>query len=60
MRSELLADHREDEVGVARRQERQLLLGALHEALAEEAARADRDLGLRHVITLAQLVEVGD
>ena len=42
--AELLADDREDEIGVLLRQEGQPLLGALGVAVAEPAARADRHL----------------
>ena len=41
--AELLADDREDEVRGALGQELELRLAAVHPALAEHAARADRD-----------------
>lgn len=44
--AKLFADDREDKVGVADRQELQALLGAVEQPLAEQAAGADRDLGL--------------
>ena len=52
----LLADHREDEIGRALRQEFELRLAAVHVALAEHAARADRDLRLDRVIAGAERV----
>src|SRR5882672_2674597 len=52
--SELLADHGEDEVRAALRQELELRLAAVHPALAEDTARADRDLRLDDVIARAE------
>src|SRR3990172_7053396 len=46
----LLGEHGEDEVGVLLRQEIQLSLRALHEALAGNAAGADRDFRLEDMI----------
>ena len=54
--SEFLADHGEDEVGRTLRQELELRLAAVHVALAEDTARADRDLGLDDVISGAERV----
>ena len=54
--AELLADHGEDEVGRALGQELELRLAAVHPALAEHAARADRDLRLDDVIAGAERV----
>ena len=51
-----LADHGEDEIGRALRQELELRLAAVHVALAEHAARADRDLRLDGVIAGAERV----
>ena len=55
-RSEFLADHRVDEVGGALRQEFELALRAVEQALAEYAAGADGDLRLDDVIAGAELV----
>src|SRR5688572_23548887 len=54
--AELLADHREYEVGRALWQELELRLAAVHPALAEHAAGADRDLRLDDVIAGAERV----
>jgi hypothetical protein len=54
--SELLADHGEDEIGGALGQELQLRLAAVHPALAEYAARAERDLALDDVIAGAERI----
>ena len=54
--AEFLADHREDEVGRALGQEFELRLAAVHPALAEHAARADRDLRLDDVVAGAERV----
>ena len=56
--AELLADDGEDEVGVLRRQEREALLRALREALAEQPPGADRDLRLDHVVARLARVDV--
>ena len=48
--SELLSEHREDEVGVALGDEVELRLRALLESLAGQAAGPDRDLGLLQVV----------
>jgi hypothetical protein len=54
--AELLADHREDEVGVALGQVVELRLRTLHPALAEHAARADGDLRLDDVVARAERI----
>src|SRR6185437_7147461 len=54
-----LGQHGEDEVGVLLRQEGEMRLAPLHEALAENAARADGDLGLQAVIAGAERVVLG-
>ena len=51
--AQLLGQHREDEVGVARRQVAELALGALAVALAHEAARAHGDLRLDLLVARA-------
>jgi hypothetical protein len=56
---QLLAHDRVDEVGVAHRQVRERLLRALQVALADEAARADRDLGLDDLVARAARVLLG-
>ena len=60
MQSEFLADHGEDEIGRALGQELQLRLAAVHPALAEHAARAERDLALDDVIARAQRIGLRD
>ena len=57
--AELLAGDGEDEVGVLLGHEAGLGLRAVEEALAEEAAVADRDPGLLGVVAGAARVEVG-
>ena len=54
--AELLGERGEDEVGGALGDELEVGLGALHEALAGRAARADRDLALDDVKALAERV----
>ena len=54
--AEFLADDGEDEIGRAFRQELELCLAAVHVALAEDSARANRDLRLDDVIAGAQRV----
>ena len=56
---ELLGERREHEVGGLDRQEVSLRLGAVRQALAEEAAGADRDLGLVELEAGALDVGVG-
>jgi hypothetical protein len=51
---------REDEVGMLLGQIVEMALGAVEEALAENAARADRDLRLRDVIAGAERVLLRD
>jgi hypothetical protein len=48
--AELLGEDREDEVGVLDRQQAEGVLGAVGQALAEEATRADGDLGLVELV----------
>src|ERR1043166_6052158 len=48
--AELLSHHREDEVGVLLRKEREPLLGPVEEAVPEPAARADRHLRLDRLV----------
>src|SRR5277367_6030996 len=57
--SELLADNGEDEVGRAFRQEFELCLTTHHVALAEQAARTDRDLRLDDVVARAERIVLG-
>src|ERR1700678_2270582 len=57
--AELLADDGEDEIGGPFRQEFKLRLAAVHIALAETPARADRDLRLDDVVSGAQRVVFG-
>ena len=54
--AELLGERGEDEVGGALGDELQVRLRALHEALAGEAARADRDAALDDVKAPAERV----
>src|SRR5450756_782765 len=54
----LLGERREDEVGVADGQETEPALGSLLPALAEDAARADRDSGLPDLVARAPRGEV--
>ena len=54
--AEFLADHGEDEVGLLLRQEVQVALRALQEALAPHPARAERDLRLDDVVAGAERV----
>ena len=49
----------EDEVGVLLGQEIKARLGAAEIASAEDAARAERDLGLEDVIAVAQRILLG-
>src|SRR6185437_190973 len=51
-----LGEHGEDEIGLLLRQEGEMRLRPLHEALAEDAAGADGDLGLEAVISGAQRI----
>src|SRR6202162_5764482 len=54
--AELLADDGEDEVGGALGEEFELCLAAVHPALAEHAAGADRDLRLDDVVAGAEWI----
>ena len=53
---EFLAEHGEDEIGVALRQEVEVRLRAVQPALADDAARAERDRRLRRVIAGAERI----
>ena len=57
--AELLPRHREDEVGLLLGHEAGARLGAVEQALPEQAAVADRDPGLLDVVAGAAGVEVG-
>ena len=57
--ADLLGQHGEDEVGLLLRQEAQLALRALQEALAPDAARAERDLRLDDVVAGAERIALG-
>src|SRR3954447_6946468 len=54
-----LAERGEDEIGVMRRKEVELCLGALPESFSVNAAGADGDLGLRNLVALAERIAVG-
>src|SRR5581483_3422196 len=55
----LLAEHCEDEVGVARGEKRELRLRSLLETLPVNAAGTDRDLCLRHLIARLERIALG-
>ena len=57
--AELLRHDREDEVRRALRQELEVRLRAVQPALAEQAARADRDLRLNDVVARAERIGLG-
>ena len=57
--SELLPEHREDEVGVLLREEIEVRLRAVEPALADHASRTERDRGLRGVVARAQRIARG-
>src|SRR5260221_4319016 len=57
--TELLGQHGEDEVGLLLGQEVEMALRAVQEALAEEPARAERDLRLQDVIAGAERIVLG-
>ena len=57
--AEFLADHGEDEVGLFFRQEVEMALGALQEALAPHAAGAQGDVRLDDVVAGAERVALG-
>ena len=57
--AEFLGQHGVDEVGLLLRQEIEVPLGALQEALAPQPARTERDLGLDDVVTRAERIALG-
>ena len=57
--AEFLADHGEDEVGLFFRQEVEMALGALQEALAPHASRTQGDFRLDDVVAGAERIALG-